>query len=242
VYSPIDGHPITMYNVSAAANVRVLNVQSNASENRKEWNNALEFAVNARLAHQIAVFGGVSTDHSLNIRCDDPSNPNNQLYCDQTKNGIPWLTQTKIALSMPLAYGLRFGAGWQFYKRLLPAVSGVQGTNWLVTRTTRYAADCKGDCTPGALVIPNLTVAQLNVPLEAPGVMKSDWINQLDINVGKNIKFGKLTLEPEVSVFNTLNSLAVYGVRSFNYGTSSYLQPSTTLIPRVMRIGADVKW
>jgi len=34
-----------------------------------------------------------------------------------------------------------------------------------------------------------------------------------------------LTLEPEVSVFNTLNSPAVYAVRSFNYGTSSYLQP-----------------
>ena len=242
VYSPIDGHPVTVYNVSAAANVRVLNVQANASENRKEWNNALEFAVNARLPRGVSVFGGVSTDHSLNIRCDDPANPNNQLYCDQTQNGIPWLTQSKMALSMPLAYGLRFGAGWQFYKRFLPAVSGVQGTNWLVTRTTRYAADCKGDCTPGALVIPNLTVAQLNVPLEAPGVLKSDWINQLDINVGKNVKFGKLTIEPEVSVFNTLNSLAVYAVRSFNYGTSSYLQPSTTLIPRVMRIGADVKW
>jgi len=87
-----------------------------------------------------------------------------------------------------------------------------------------------------------LTPAQFNVPLAAPMTLKSDWIRQLDVNLGKSFKVGSLQLEPEVSVFNSLNNLAVYAVRSFNYGTSSYLQPSTTLIPRVMRLGMDVKW
>ena len=241
VYSPIDGSPVTVYNVSAAANVRVLNLQTNAPD-RQQWNNAFEFAFNARLPHATSIFGGVSTDRTLTIQCDDPANPNNQLYCDQTKNDIPWLTQIKLAASMQLPWGMRFGAGLQVYQRFLPAVSGVQGTNWLVTRTTRYAADCKGACTPGALVIPNLTPAQFNVPLAAPSTLKSDWIRQLDVNLGKSFKVGSLQLEPEVSVFNSLNNLAVYAVRSFNYGTSSYLQPSTTLIPRVMRLGMDVKW
>ena len=97
-------------------------------------------------------------------------------------------------------------------------------------------------CTPGALVIPNLTPAQFTVPLEAPGVRKSDWIRQLDFNVGKNVRVGRVQLQPGLAVFNALNNLAVYAVRSFNYGTASYLQPSTTLIPRVARIGLDVKW
>ena len=237
VASPIDGSPVTVYNVSAAANVRVLNLQTNATD-RKQWNNAIEFAFSARLPHASSLFGGVSTDRTLLIACDDPANPNNQIYCDQTQNGIPWLTQIKFAGSTQLPYGIRLGAGLQVYQRILSTA----GTTWLVTRTTRYAADCKGPCTPGALVIPGLTPAQFAVPLEPPGIRKSDWIRQLDINLGKRMNMGKLQVIPEVSVFNSLNNLAVYGVRSLSYGTSSYLQPSLTLIPRVMRIGADVKW
>jgi hypothetical protein len=42
-------------------------------------------------------------------------------------------------------------------------------------------------------------------------------------------------------VFNLLNNIAVYAVRSMNYGTSSYLQPSTTLQPRLLRLGVQVK-
>jgi hypothetical protein len=52
----------------------------------------------------------------------------------------------------------------------------------------------------------------------------------------------KVRLQPEVAIFNALNSLAVYGVRSQNFLTSSYLQPSTLLQPRIIRIGMQVKW
>src|SRR4029453_9907440 len=90
-------------------------------------------------------------------------------------------------------------------------------TTWLVTRTTRYAADCKGPCTPGALVIPNLTPAQFNVPLEAPGIRKSDWIKQLDINIGKTVKVGTVTLQPGVAIFNSLNNPAVYPPWTLSY-------------------------
>ena len=38
-----------------------------------------------------------------------------------------------------------------------------QSTYWRVTPTTRYAANCTGACTPGALVNPNQLVSQLDV-------------------------------------------------------------------------------
>lgn len=237
VASPIDGSVVTVYNVSAAANTRVLNLETNATD-RQQWNDAFEFAFNARLPHASTLFGGISTDRTLYIRCDDPSNPNNQNYCDQTKAPIPWLTQIKLAGSTRLPGDLRVGASFQFYQRILSTA----GATWLVTRTTRYPADCKGPCRPGELVIPNLTPAQFSVPLEAPAIRTSDWIKQLDINVGKTVTVGKVRLLPGVALFNSLNNLAVYAVRSLNYGTSSFMQPSTTLIPRVMRIGMDVKW
>src|SRR5262245_31912158 len=151
VASPIDGSVVRVYNVSAAANVNVLNLETNATD-RQQWNDAYEFAFNARIGAGSTLFGGVSTDRTLTVRCDDPSNPNNQLYCDQTKSSIPWLTQIKLAGSTRLPFDIRLAAGLQVYQRFL---STTAGTSWLVTRTTRYAADCKGPCTPGALVIPN---------------------------------------------------------------------------------------
>ena len=38
------------------------------------------------------------------------------------------------------------------------------GTFMLVQQTTKYATGCAGACTPGALVIPSLALASVNVP------------------------------------------------------------------------------
>ena len=128
-----------------------------------------------------------------------------------------------------------------FLERVGP--SATTGTQWLPTPTTRYAANCTGPCTPGGLVDPGMTTAYLAVPLRSPGQDLSDRIKQVDINVGKWIEVSsKLRIQPEVSLFNALNNLAAYQFRSFNYGTASYYQPSTTLLPRTLRFGMQAKW
>ena len=58
VYSPIDGTPITYYNVSAAASTRTTTVDTNADPSRKMWFNGFEFNFNGRLPHGITLFGG----------------------------------------------------------------------------------------------------------------------------------------------------------------------------------------
>ena len=122
------------------------------------------------------------------------------------------------------------------------AVSTAGATVWQVTRTTRYAADCLGPCVPGALVNPQQAVSQLNVPLTAPGTTFSDRIKQLDLTFGKWIQAKRMRIQPEVSIFNALNNNAAYAVRSLNYLTSSYLQPSMVLQPRIVRLGLQIKW
>jgi len=88
-----------------------------------------------------------------------------------------------------------------------------------------------------------LTVAQFAVPLVAPGTETSDRIQQLDFNVGKWFNVGKgARIQPELTLFNALNSLAAYNFRSLSFGTSSYSQPSTILPPRILRLGLQVKW
>jgi hypothetical protein len=91
-------------------------------------------------------------------------------------------------------------------------------------------------------VNPTQTIATMNVPLVKPNTELSDRIGMLDLNVGRWFQMGKARIQPELAIFNTFNNLAVYQVRSSNYLTSSYLQPSVTLQPRVTRIGVNVKW
>src|SRR5207237_575106 len=74
-----------------------------------------------------------------------------------------------------------------------------------ITRTTKYAADCKGPCTPGALVFPNMTAAQLAVPLVAPGTEYAERVNQLDLSLGKWFQVGRTRMQGQVDVFNALN-------------------------------------
>jgi hypothetical protein len=87
-----------------------------------------------------------------------------------------------------------------------------------------------------------MTVSSMNVPLEAPSMLLSERINQLDISVGKSIRMRQLRLRPEVSIFNALNNLAVYGVRSLNFGTAAYMVPSSIVPPRLFRVGVQVDW
>jgi hypothetical protein len=87
-----------------------------------------------------------------------------------------------------------------------------------------------------------MTVAQMAIPLIAPGAELSDRINQLDVTVGKWVTVGKMRVQPEASLFNALNRSAVYAVRSLNYLTSSYNQPSSLLSARILRLGLQLKW
>ena len=115
-------------------------------------------------------------------------------------------------------------------------------TRWLITPTTRYAANCTGACTPGALVNPGMTVASMSVPLVAPGTEFFDRLNQLDVTISKVFFVNKVRFEPEAAVFNALNAASVSAVRSLNYGTPSYNQPSTILQGRFLRLGIKMRW
>ena len=240
IASPLDGSAITIYNVSSAARTRTLNLNTNAGPDDKKWTNAIEFSGSGRLKGA-QIFGGVSADRTTTISCSDPSNPNLLRFCDQSVEGVPWLINGKMAGTIRLKYDIQLGASLQTYRyRVGP--SATTGTQWLLTPTTRYAANCTGPCTPGAFVDPGMTTANLAVPLISPGNDLSDRIKQVDINVGKWLRFGTVRVQPEVSLFNALNNLAAYQFRSFNYTTASYYQPSTTLLPRTLRFGVQAKW
>jgi len=270
MFSPIDGSAITYYNVSAAARSRVNAVDGNATSDRKMWFNGFEYNFNARLPRGATLFGGGMSERTIAQVCDEAFNPNNLLYCDQTRSGIPFRTQFKIAGTVPVTYGIQVGFSFQSlpgYGYGTGALSGREGgptgptgqpsalqlntpngvgTVWLITPATTYSASspcvAQGKCTAGQLVDPGMNVASLSVPLIAPNTEFGDRINQLDLNVTRTIRIGRSSVQPKLDLFNALNVSPVYAVRSLNFGTASYLQPSSILVGRVFQVGAIVKF
>jgi hypothetical protein len=242
VFSPIDGAPITYYNVSAAkvSQLSTNLVDTNAPD-RTDVYNGFEYSFNARLAHGITIFGGGMSERILSNTCDDDWNPNLLLYCDQSQSGLPFRTQFKIAASIPVKYGFQVALAFQSLPGYLlgtssiGALTGVSGpsgaptatqlanpaglgTVWLITPNTRYTS-CPGSsaaqgCVVGALVDPGMTQSSLSIPLVAPMTEYGDRINQLDLNIARTFKFGATTVQPKIDFFNLLNVAPVYSVNA----------------------------
>jgi hypothetical protein len=265
LYSPIDGSAITYYNVSNAARVRTATRDETAPD-RKMWYDGIESSFNARLPHGITMFGGLAADKVIAQVCDEASNPNLLLYCDQTKSGIPWRTQFKWAGTVPVAYGIqasfsfqslpgyRYGTAAQYALTGNSGPSGITtsaapngaGTVWLITPTTTYSAShpcvAQGTCVAGARVDPGMTVSSLSVPLVPPGTEFGDRINQLDLNVARTFRVGRMSFQPKIDFFNVLNVAPVITVNTMNYGTAAYDRPTSVLTGRVFQLGAIVKF
>jgi len=60
--------------------------------------------------------------------------------------------------------------------------------------------------------------------------------------VTKTVRIGRASVQPKIDFFNLLNQSSVYAVRTLNYGTTAYNQPSSILVGRVFQLGAIVKF
>src|SRR5262249_23237459 len=122
VFSPIDGTPITVYDVASAAvgSLAARNLDTNDTGMRQAYN-SFEFGINARLPRGARLSGGFGTERTIANTCSAAaSNPNFLMtiggvnYCDQTKSGIPWRTGFKVVGTFPLPwYGVTVSGVYQ---------------------------------------------------------------------------------------------------------------------------------
>lgn len=259
VVSPLDGSVFKAYTVATAAPLaRVQDFDTNATDRTQVYNGG-DLTFNARLPRGGTLFGGFTMERTLRNTCDEPDDPNNLRFCDDSQNDLPWLTQFKMAGTYPVGFGIQASFSFQSingrafggYSTARNKIAGPGygdvgsplGTQWLITRTTRYAADCLGPCRPGELVIPGLTEASLTLPLKPGGQELLDRINQVDLSLAKWFEVGGgRRAQLQVDLFNVMNANPVLGVRSVNFGTAAYNQVSGILNPRVLRLGVQFKF
>ena len=242
VVSPLNGEVIQAYNLNAAKQGLVdrIDLNSTDSDLRRQRYNGFEFGATARYKGG-SLFGGWTFDRRIQVECDALETATTNLpksdfrFCDQSQLGLPLRHEFKVAGSYILPWGgIQTNIAYQSYAGA-PLI-----IQWEIGRTTRYAADCIGPCTPGALVIPNQTPATITLDLIPQGAQYYGRLNQVDFGLRKIFRIRTMQLSGQVDLFNLINSSYIKS-QNRTWG-SSLGQPLSTLQPRTLRLALQVKF
>jgi hypothetical protein len=254
VANPLDGSIIPAYNLNPAKRGLIdrADVNSTDGDLRSFSYTGFEFGAAARI-RRVTLFGGWTIDRTTLDHCDelenwgnlsaviyDASTLNSQApksdyhYCNQSALGLPFLHEFKLSGSYQLPWDMQVNAAFQSYS------GPVLPTRWSIGRTTRYAADCIGPCTPGALVIPNMTATTYVLDLTPPGSDYYERLNQLDLGVRKIFRIGRYQFSGQMDLFNVNNS-------SYVKSQTTTIGPSlgqvlSTLQPITMRLALQMRF
>jgi hypothetical protein len=236
VVNPLNGEVFPVYNLFASKQGQVERWDYNSTDDNLRYRNynGFELGYHARLGARGSFFGDWTMDRSLTADCDSVDNPNTFRFCDQGDYDMPWLHEFKFGGSYMLPYDIQVNAALQSY------AGAVLGATWSIGRTTRYAPDCIGPCTPGALVVPNMTPASISVALLEPGSSYYERLNQLDFGLRKVFRLGRYQYSAQMDLFNFLNSSFVKS-QVTTYG-ASYTNVTSTLQPRTLRLAVQMRF
>jgi len=248
IYDPRSGEPITAYSrTTAAGTLPVRNLDSFDPERQQRYD-SYNFEFRLRPGRGARLFGGIAIERQLDVNCTTPDNPNSIRFCDDRENSIPFSKNLKLAGSYPLPGGIQLSAAFQSNQG--PSATSLTTTrNMVITRgTTRYPANCPSPCPASAVILPptfigtptaptSLTVAM--VPYNASFVER---ITQLDFKVSKDFRVGRTVVIPSLELFNINNSDAIINYVSTNILSASYEHPNSIMQPRMIGVGAVVRW
>ncbi len=193
----------------------------------------MDFTVNARLQNGLNLQGGVSTGRTAENDCDIltalperqnlaaagtlPASQRPLQYCDRV---TPWLTQMKIfgtyiipKVEVQVSSTYRNVTGTDM-NTALSATNAFLGTNSTLGRPLAGG------------------VANANYSILVPNDQYTDRRNELDIRIGKVVRFGRSRAVISWDFFNALNNSAVI---TYNQAYASFLRPTEILNARVMK-------
>ena len=196
------------------------------------YNDSVDITVNARLRNGLNLQGGTSTGRLLSDQCgirDDvpeftsganvgPVAP----YCQQN-TGFLTTYKTLAAYTVPKIDLLLSGT---FSSR-----PGVSLSANLVVPSSQIAPSLGRPLSGGANVTINLL---------APNTMFGDRINQVDMRVGKLVRFGTSRATFSLDVLNLFNTDAILAYNpTFN---ATWPTPTTVITARLARVSAQFDW
>ena len=85
-----------------------------------------------------------------------------------------------------------------------------------------------------------VTGTTVPIDLIAPGEVWGDRVNEIDLRVGKNLRFGRWLTNVGVDIFNLINSNAVLTYNQTFAPGGAWLIPQAVLTPRFVKLSAQI--
>jgi hypothetical protein len=223
-----NGRSLTIHNINPAA-LQTINELDTTSKNNTAAFHSFDIGINARLANGAFLQGGTASGLTWSSTCDvlDPNGGtavNGLRYCDQRQFDIPWRTNFKLSGSYPLPYGTRLSGVFQ-------STAGDELTQYYVVTAATFR-----NLTGVALGQASATIR----PLNEPGSVYADRINQLDFAFAKTFRVGTWQVTPDVSLFNALNANPITSYTVAYGPTLGY--PLRILEGRLVRFGVRARF
>jgi hypothetical protein len=282
--NPIDGtpSPVFLINQNKATGVVPDLYLTNMTDTNLRSNTytGFEIGTSARLPRRTMLFAGWTFERTVDVDCTmntasasaTTNSPNSLRFCDQTGNThqdlganapIPFRHEFKVNASVPLVYGFEASASFQSYPGAQKAAAG--GLSWTITPgSTRYPIDCT-QCPANTVILPARFSGDptITVQLVPPGVRYLPRWNQLDLGIRRTFTVHGATLQPQITLFNALNSNAILGegtalstrlnpllASGLTNPNFTYLSndpskggtPSSILQPRLIQLGLQLRF
>jgi len=245
VFNPLDGQPFEIYRTAPGAIGRATDNVSFVDESVEQIYNSVGIEFRARLGGGGQLFGGVGLGRELNVDCNNPDNPNNDRFCDDRDNDIPYKTSVKLAGSYPLLWGLTLSGSFRSEAGTDRGTEANGSTAYSVTRNvTRYPADCPAPCPAGAIILPtaNWHTSTATLKLVPFGRIFNERIHQLDLKLTKSFRLNRVTISPVLELFNVYNADSIVTYVSTTLNNASYERPNSIVQGRIIGIGTTVRW
>jgi hypothetical protein len=211
-----------LYDIKPTSFGRSDTVLTRASDFGKQTRiyDGVDVTANVRLPGGIAMQGGASTGRTKTNGCFVIDSPQALLFCDVRP---PMEMQLKGSVVYPLPWwGLQTSAAYQSH----PGPEITASWSAPASAVTGLGRSLSG----GARTV--------TVPLVAPGTTYGERMNQIDFRVAKNIRTRRGRIQPQLDLYNMLNSNAVYGQNNV-YGTA-WLRPTQVLVGRMAKVGIQI--
>jgi hypothetical protein len=235
-----------LYNISAAAAARassnVRDMANNYGDYDRHWD-GIDMTFQARLATGLNIQGGTSTGRLSEDFCDvrdkAPEGIASSPYGGVGAPGLPMLLNPYCKQVEPFLTTYKANASY-----LVPKID-VQVSGTFSSRPgVVLRADAIYQATDPTIVAtlgrPLAAVANVTVPLIAPYEAYGDRIDQVDMRVGKILRFGRTRSNLSfdiVNLFNSNDNLAYQTLLS-----PTWPAPTQVLLPRIFRVNFGVDW
>jgi hypothetical protein len=231
IVAPSDGrlpgggnYPVAIFTRNAGVTTAVDNLRTFSTDNSRTYN-GMELNGRATLPNGAIFLGGITTERTASISCDQRDNPNNLRFCDSVG---PFRTQLKLNGTYPLPYD--FNVSGAFTSRPGGSIS----------------ADYEITTLPdGSLVLgANGVTRSIEINLFEPATMFLDRINQVDLRLARTFRFGRYRIQGMVDFYNVLNAGSVTSVNeTFSGGADNeWLAPTSIQVARYVRFGGQISF